>query len=118
MIPRVQLPPVKREIERAAANYRRDLVRAQQDAVERLAIFGHHDFKAFLAQVASEQVADAGIVIDDQNLVCAGIGSVHGIDLICNKCDFETCNNQKASVLGSISHTVTALSLTGRRCPT
>jgi alpha-L-fucosidase len=55
-----------------------------------------------------------GIVINDQDLVCAGIGSVHGIDLICNKCDSETCNNQKASVLGSLSHTVTALSLTSR----
>ena len=45
---------------------------AQQDAVERLAVLRHDDLEAFLRQVAAQQVADAGVVVDDDDLVGAG----------------------------------------------
>ena len=50
---------------------------AQQDAVERLAVFGHDDLEAFLRQVAAQQVADAGVVVDDHDLVCASGSLIH-----------------------------------------
>ena len=51
---------------------------AQQDAVQRLAVFRHHDLEAFLGQVTAQQVADAGVVVNDQNLVSALGGLCHG----------------------------------------
>ena len=44
---------------------------AQQKAVERLAIFGDHDFKAFLREVAAQQITDSCIVVHHQNFVGA-----------------------------------------------
>jgi hypothetical protein len=44
---------------------------AQQDAIERLAVLGHDHFEPFLRQVAAQQVADAGVVVDDHDLVGA-----------------------------------------------
>jgi hypothetical protein len=51
---------------------------AQQDAVERLAVFGNHDLEAFLRQVAAQQVADACIVIHHQDLVGTVVRRGHG----------------------------------------
>ena len=34
-------------------------------------VFGHHDLKTFLRQVAAQQITNAGIVIYDQNFVGA-----------------------------------------------
>jgi hypothetical protein len=50
---------------------------AQHQAVERLAVLGQDDFEAFLGQVAAQQVADARIVIDHQDLVGAGCSLCH-----------------------------------------
>ena len=40
---------------------------ARHQAVERLAVLGEHDLEAFLRQVAAQQVADARVVVDDED---------------------------------------------------
>ena len=53
---------------------------ARQQAVQRLGVFGQQDLEAFLGQVAAQQVADAGVVVDDDDAVRAGVGGrVHRI---------------------------------------
>ena len=47
----------------------------QQQAVQCAAVFGHGDFKALLRKVAAQQVADAGVVVNDHNFV----GAVGGV---------------------------------------
>lgn len=54
---------------------------AQQDAAQGLAVFGHHDFESFLRQVATEQITDACVIVDDQDLVGAGGMGIHGVGL-------------------------------------
>ena len=41
-----------------------------------LRVFGQQDFEAFLGQVAAQQVADAGVVVDDDDAVRAGVAAV------------------------------------------
>ena len=41
----------------------------QHQSVEGLAVLGQDDFEAFLGEVAAEQVADACVVVDHQDLV-------------------------------------------------
>lgn len=55
MIPRLQLPPIKREIERAAIAYRRDLQRAQQEALDRATREGR---AALQAQIRGKQLGN------------------------------------------------------------
>ena len=45
---------------------------ARQHAVQRLGVFGQQDLEAFLRQVAAQQVADARIVVDDDDAVGRG----------------------------------------------
>ena len=59
---------------------------AQHDSVQRLAVFGQYDLEAFLGQVTTQQVTNAGVVIKDENLVGAGGLSLgHGDLVICNR---------------------------------
>ena len=51
---------------------------AQQDAGERLAVFGQQDVKTFLAEVAAQQVPNAGIVVYHKNFVGSGRRVWHG----------------------------------------
>ena len=60
---------------------------AGEQPVQRLRILGEQDLEAFLGQVAAQQVANAGIIVDDDDPVRAGIdGGVHRF-LICNNRD-------------------------------
>jgi len=48
---------------------------AGQQAVQRLGVLGQQHLEAFLRQVAAQQVADAGVVVDDDHAVGARVGS-------------------------------------------
>ena len=45
---------------------------ARQQAVQRLGVFGEQDLEAFLGQVAAQQVANAGIIVDDDDPIRVG----------------------------------------------
>ena len=63
---------------------------AQHQAVERLAVLGQDDLEALLGQIAAQQVADAGVVVNDQDLVGSGCSLGHGAPKwICNRADSE-----------------------------
>jgi hypothetical protein len=47
---------------------------AGQHPVQCFRVLGQQDFKTFLREVAAKQVADARIVIDDDDTVGAGVG--------------------------------------------
>jgi hypothetical protein len=48
-------------------------------AVQRLGVLGQQHLEALLRQVAAQQVADAGVVVDDEDAVGPGVGrGVHG----------------------------------------
>jgi len=55
---------------------------AGQQAAHRASVLGHPDVKPFLGQVAVEQVADAGVVVDHQDAVGAVRGVRHGAALL------------------------------------
>ena len=46
-----------------------------------LAVFGQQHFEALLREVAAQQVADAGVVVDDDDAVGAGVGQGGFIDV-------------------------------------
>ena len=49
-----------------------------QDAIEVFTVFSHHHFKAFLTQIAAQQITDASIIIHHHDLVGTyRIGLVH-----------------------------------------
>ena len=60
---------------------------AQQNAVERLAVFGQDDLKTFLRQVTTQQVTNSGVIVNDDDFIGAwGGGSLsHGHPIICNR---------------------------------
>ena len=60
---------------------------ARQQAVQRLRILGQQHLGAFLRQVAAQQVANAGIIIDDDDPIRAGVGGCIHRFLICNNRD-------------------------------
>ena len=47
-------------------------VLARHQPVQGLAVLGQEDVEAFLAQIAAQQVADAGVVVEDDDTVLAG----------------------------------------------
>jgi hypothetical protein len=47
---------------------------ACEHAVQRLGVLGEQDLEAFLREVAPQQVADARIIVDDDDAVGAGGG--------------------------------------------
>jgi hypothetical protein len=47
-------------------------VLARHQPVQRLAVLGQQDVETFLAQVAAQQVADAGVIVEDDDAVLAG----------------------------------------------
>ena len=54
---------------------------ARQHPVQRLCVLGQQHVEAFLGQVAAQQVADAGVVVDDDDAVGAALaGAVHRCD--------------------------------------
>ena len=53
-------------------------LKAQHEAVQRLAVFREDDFKAFLREIAAQQVADASVIVNDENLVGTGCSLGHG----------------------------------------
>src|SRR5664279_2268361 len=60
---------------------------ARQQAVERLGVFGQQHLETLLRQIASQQVANTGIIVDDDDAVRAGVGGrVHRFP-ICNNGD-------------------------------
>ena len=64
---------------------------AGEQAVQRLGVFGEQDLEAFLGQVASQQVANAGIIIDDDDAIRSRISScIHR---------FPICNNRDSARL-------------------
>ena len=62
---------------------------AGEQPVQRLGVLGEQDLEAFLGEVAAQQVANAGIIIDDDDPIRAGVGScVHR---------FPICNNRDSA---------------------
>ena len=49
-----------------------------QNPVEGFAVFGQHDFKAFLHEVTAQQIPDADVVVNDEYFVRTDTGLWHG----------------------------------------
>ena len=63
---------------------------AREQAVQRLCVLGQQHFEAFLREVAAQQVADAGIVVDDNDSIGARVGDSRHSELqTCNRRDSE-----------------------------
>jgi hypothetical protein len=44
------------------------------DTVQRLGVFGQQHLESFLRQIAAQQVANTGVVIDDDNAIGSRVG--------------------------------------------
>ncbi len=74
---------------------------ARQQAIERLRVFRQQHLEPFLRQVAAQQVANAGIIVDDNDPIRAGVGScVHRFP-ICNNRDSARLSGRFRAVLTS-----------------
>jgi len=72
---------------------------AREQAIERLRVFGEENLESFLREVAAQQVSNAGIIVDDDDPIRAGVCScVHRFPICNNRDSARLCGRFRAAL--------------------